>query len=264
MRAPLRALLSLGLIAAPVRVAAATPPVAPAEQGRLAVEPDEVGVNLFFSGATLHVRGTIPAGHDAAILCAGNETALSLRRKGRVWGFVWMNTAEVAFDRVPAAYVLHTSVPLARLGPAALLERLGVGFDGLEARSAFHGPPGERRAVFDELVRLKEREELFSLGEGAAMLGRGARGELEVSTDIFLPARTPPGDYRITLLSFHGGEGGAVAETAVTVRQVGLAAYTSRTARERGLLYGVVAVLVAIAAGMATGFVFGRGSRRPR
>jgi uncharacterized protein (TIGR02186 family) len=264
MRVPLLALVSLGLAAAPARASAAPPRAAAAEQGLLVVEPEEVGVDLFFAGATLHVRGAIPAGHDdAAVLCAGNETALSLRRKGRVWGVLWMNTSEVAFDRVPAVYVLHTSVPLARLGSAALLERLGVGFDGLEARTGFDGPAGERRAVFDELVRLKKREGLFSLGEGAAMLGRGARGEVEVSTDVFLPARTPPGDYRITLFSFHGGEGGTVAETAVAVQQVGLAAFTSRTARERGLLYGVFAVLVAIAAGMATGFVFGRGPRGP-
>ena len=263
MRAPLPALLSLSLAVSAARASAGLPAANPADRVALAVEPEEVGVDLFFDGATLHVRGAIPAGHEGAILCAGKETALGLQRKGRVWGFLWMNTSEVVFDRVPSVYVLHTSAPLARLGPAGLLERLGVGFDSLEKRTGFQGPANDRRAVFDELVRLKKREELFSIAEGAAMLGRGVPGLLEMSTDIFLPARTPPGDYRIALFSFHGGEGAALAEKTVTVRQRGFAAFTSRAAHERGLLYGIVAVLVAIAAGMATGVVFGRGSRRP-
>lgn len=263
MRAPLPALLLLSLAVSAARASAGTTPANPAERVVLAVEPDEVGVDLFFNGATLHVRGAIPAGHEGAILCAGKETALSLQRKGRVWGFLWMNTSEVVFDRVPSVYVLHTSAPLARMGPAVLLERLGVGYESLEARTAFRGPPSDRSAVFNELVRLKQREGLFSIAEGAAMLGRGAPGQLEVSTDVFLPARTPPGDYRIALFSFHGGEGATVAETTVVVRQTGFAAFISRTASERGLLYGIVAVLVAIAAGMSTGVVFGRGSRRP-
>ena len=261
-RGLLLALLSAVLVAPCARATLPTPPPAPARAGTMEVEPSEVHVDLLFDGATLRVRGRVPAGHEAAVLLAGPEAPLKLHRKGRVWGFLWMNTAEVRFDAVPSAYVLHTSVPLAQLGPPELLGRLGLGLDGLEARAATDDPGGERRATFRELIRLKRREGLFAVAEGSVHVGRGEGDRRQVSTDLFLPARTPAGEYRVSLLSFLGGEGAVVAEATATIRHTGLAAFTVRAARESGLLYGVVAVLVAIGAGMLTGFVFGSGSKR--
>ena len=251
----------LVLLAAAAPAASGTAGADPVGPERLEVYPEEVGVDLLFSGATLHVRGTVPAGADAAVLCTGPETRLKLKRRGRVWGVLWMNTAEVAFERVPSVYVLCTSVPVARLGPPELLERLGVGFGSVEARAVPRDPSRDQREAFPELVKLKTREGLYDLVEGSVLLGRGERDRLDASTDLFLPARTPPGGYRIALFSFRQGEGALVAEATAVIRQTGLAAFVSRTARERGLLYGIVAVVVAIAAGMATGALFGRGGR---
>ncbi len=265
---PLALLLLLLVPAAARATTAPAAPVPSAPAGadplgpeRLEVYPEEVGVDLLFSGATLHVRGAVPAGSDAAILCTGQETRLKLKRRGRVWGVLWMNVADVVFERVPSVYVLCTSVPLARLGPPELLERLGVGFGSVEARALPRDPSRDQREAFPELVRLKRREGLFDLVEGSVLLGRGERDRLDASTDLFLPARTPPGGYRIALFSFRQGEGALVAEATAVIRQTGVAAFVSRTARERGLLYGIVAVVVAIAAGLSTGALFGRGAR---
>jgi uncharacterized protein (TIGR02186 family) len=256
-----RFLLGLTLLSGPaVAAPGETPGVATAP---LAVNPAEVRADLFFNGALLHVRGTIPAGHEAAVDCSGAEGRLSLRRKGKVWGLLWMNTGEVVFDGVPSLYLLCTSVPLSRLAPAEVLGRLRAGLDALESRAAYTGPAGEGRTLFGEMVHLKTGEGLFAVAEGAARLKPGTGGTLDVAADLFLPARTPPGDYRVRLLSFQGGDGSVVAETTVVLRQTGFAAFTSRMAHERGLLYGIVSVVLAIAAGMLTGFVFGRGSRRP-
>jgi uncharacterized protein (TIGR02186 family) len=258
----LLALGSLSLAIPAARAAAELPGANSAVQAALLVEPDDIRIDLFFNGARLHVRGTIPAGHQTAVLCTGNESKLNLRKKGQVWGFLWMNTADIAFDHVPSVYVLRTSAPVAQLAPVEVLTRLGVGYDGLEARANFQGSAGDGHALFGELVRLKKDEGLFSLEEGAALLKPGSQGRLEVSADLFLPARTPPGDYRITLYSFRDGEGAVVGETSTTLRQEGFAVFTSRMALERGLLYGIVSVVIAIAAGMLTGVAFGRGSKQ--
>jgi uncharacterized protein (TIGR02186 family) len=253
-----RALLALGV----GLVAALSGGQAPAEPAAgpamLAVTPDTVRVGLFFNGALLHVQGSVPAGHQAAVLCTGKEGRLDLKKKGRVCGLFWMNTGDVVFDHVPSVYLLCTSAPLKELAPAAVLTRFGVGVEGLEARATTGS-----QAMFGELVRLKEDEKLWSVAESTISLKPGSDGRLEAAADLFLPARTPPGEYRIRLLSFRDGEGTAAAETTAIVRQGGLAAFTSRMAHERGLLYGIVCVVLAIAAGMLTGVVFGRGSRRP-
>ncbi len=253
-------LLGLSVLALPLAAAGTSPA---ASMAPLAVTPDVVRADVFFSGALLHVRGTIPEGHQAAVVCSGAEGRLSLRRKGRVWGLFWMNTGEIAFDGVPSLYVLCTSAPVSQLAPADVLARLGAGLDALESRAVFEGPAADRRALFAELVRLKRSEGLYGVEEGAARLKPGAQGTLEVAADLYLPARTPQGEYRIRLLSFQGEAGSVRSETSVALRQTGFAAFTSRMAVERGLLYGIVSVVLAIAAGMLTGVVFGRGSRRP-
>ena len=265
MRASPRGLLALGALSLVLSAALAggqTPGDPAAGHAAVVVEPDVVRVGLFFNGALLHVQGRIQAGHQAAVVLAGNEGRLGLKRKGRVWGLFWMNTGDVAFDPVPSVYLLCTSGPLKELASAGVLTRLGVGYDGLEARTNFQGSAGDGHALFGELVRLKKNEGLFSLEEGAALLKPGSQGRLEVSADLFLPARTPPGDYRITLYSFRDGEGAIVGETSTALRQEGFAAFTSRMALERGLLYGIVSVVIAIAAGMLTGVAFGRGSKQ--
>lgn len=266
MRTSLRGLLGLGALSLFLSAARAggQTPGDPAEgHGTLAVEPDVVRVGLFFNGALLHVQGTIPAGHQAAVVCAGNEGRLDLKKKGRVWGLFWMNTGDVVFDHVPSVYLLCTSAPLKELAPAGVLSRLGVGVEALEARTAAGGSAAGREKLFGELVRLKKDERLWSIVESTLSLKPGGEGRLEAAADLFLPARTPPGEYRIRLVSFRDGEGEDVAETATAVRQEGFPAFTSRMAHERGLLYGIVSVVVAIAAGMLTGVIFGRGSRRP-
>ncbi len=259
----LRALGALGLAVLATRSGGQTPGDPAEGHGTLSVEPDVVRVGLFFNGALLHVHGTIPAGQKAAVVCEGSEGRLDLKRKGRVWGLFWMNTGDVAFDHVPSVYLLCTSGPLRDLAPAGVLARLGVGVDALEARATAGEAAAGSAALFGELVRLKKGEGLWSLVEGTVSLKPGGEGRLEVAADLFLPAKTPPGEYRVRLFSFRDGEGAAVAGTAMIVQQVGFAAFTSRMAHERGLLYGIVSVVVAIAAGMFTGVVFGRGSRRP-
>lgn len=240
----------------------ATATATPAAQGGLSIRPADIHVDLFFNGAMLQVQGTIPAGHQAAVLCVGEESRLDLKRKGRVWGLFWMNTADVALDRVPSLYVLSTSAPLAQLAPAEVLARLGVGYDGLEARTASKESADDSQATFRELVRLKRHEGLFSVSEGTTVLERGVKDRLEVSAELFVPPRTPPGSYQVRLFSFHGGEGALVGETTARLSQAGFAAFTSKMAHEHGLLYGIAAVLIAIAAGMLTGVAFGRGSKR--
>jgi uncharacterized protein (TIGR02186 family) len=262
LRNGLLALSSLSLAFQPGSTFGEMASTAPPAQSLLAVSPADIRVDLFFNGAKLQVLGTIPAGHQAAVLCVGNEGRLDLKRKGRVWGLFWMNTADLVVDHVPSLYVLSTSAPLAQLAPVEVLTRLGVGYDGLEGRTVRKGSLGDSHATFRELVRLKTHEELFSVSEGTAVLERGVPGRLEVSAELFLPPRTPPGSYQVRLFSFHNGEGDVVGEATARLRQVGFAAFISKIAHERGLLYGIASVLIAIAAGMLTGVAFGRGSKR--
>jgi hypothetical protein len=85
---------------------------------------------------------------------------------------------------------------------------------------------------------------------------------VRVSTEFHLPAKTPPGEYRILAHGFAGGEGRLLGTAQLRVVQVGMAASIRTLATEHGLLYGILAVAVAIVVGLLTGVLFGLGSKK--
>lgn len=235
------------------------PPSGSAAEPAVTVTPADVGMGLLYQGATLQVHGRIPAGADAVLLCVGADGKLVLKHKGKVWGLLWMNTGEVVFERVPTVYLLQTSTDLASLAPPEALVRLGIGYPALEERAMAGG--GEDSGWFPELVRLKERERVFGVAEGVLRPEPQQYGRAVVDSTFFLPARVPAATYDVRLYSFRDQAGVLVGSATATLRQVGTTSFVASMARRRGLLYGIVAVLVAMAAGLFTGLVFGLGGK---
>lgn len=249
-------LTPLGIVAA---VAVAAAPAAPQQVvGGINIDPAEVAAGMFYAGATVHVSAVVPMGAGVAMVCVGESHPLKLKKKGKALGVIWMNVADVSFDAVPDLYLLHTSDRLEGLAAPAILEELAVGYDALEARA---GPGPGAEALFGELTRLKGRDGLWGVDERGVALQPAGDGMALATTDFALPPEAPPGAYRVLIYAFRDGAGEVVAEGEVRVRQVGLAGVISSLATEHGLLYGVLAALVAVVVGLATGVIFGLGSK---
>jgi hypothetical protein len=235
---------------------------APDEAARAVIRlvPEEVEVGLFFDGRKVEVLGTVLPGYEVAVLCLGKETHLGLKRKGKVWGVLWMNVGDVAFDHIPPLYQLSTSAPLANLASPAVLEQLGIGYAGLAARA---GQGGTEQPFFPELVKIKEKEGLFAVHQGAAQLLPGAGGIGQVLAECALPPTVPLGDYEVQLFGFKEGNGELLSSKRMNVKQVGPARFISSLVDGYPLSHGFFAVIIAVAAGLLSGFVFGGSSKKP-
>jgi uncharacterized protein (TIGR02186 family) len=231
-----------------------------ARNAGLLLEPPEVSVGLFYSGTDIQVSGDAPAADGLALVVTGEEQRADLKTKGRVWGLFWMNVGEVTFEHVPAFYRLVSSAELARLASPESLIRAGAGYPALAAQSS--SGEGERGGeLFGELIKLKEREGLFGVFEGALRIEREREGMVAFSCTVHLPALAPEGSYRFRLVGFREGKGEGLAEKALRLQEVGTVASLKSLAHEHGLLYGIVAVATALAAGLLTGFLFDLGSK---
>jgi uncharacterized protein (TIGR02186 family) len=231
------------------------------ETPRAAIQlvPNEVEANLFFHGSEVEVQGTVLPGYEVAVVCRGKASHLALRRKGKVWGVLWMNVGDVAFDDIPSLYLVSTSAPLASLAPAAVLEQLGIGYPAL---AALAGQGGEEQPFFQELVKIKEKEGIFAVREGAVKLLPGAGGIRQVRAECALPSTVPMEGYEVQLFGFKEGTGELLCSKAMEVRQVGVAHFMSSLVQSHPLLHGFFAVIVAVAAGLLTGLVFGGSSKK--
>jgi uncharacterized protein (TIGR02186 family) len=225
----------------------------------LTAEPERVDIGLFFGGEQVRLAATVPSDSEVAVVISGDADPLELTVKGKVWGLLWLNVREVVFTSLPSLYLAATSAPLEALAEPRVLEDLGVGYGAVEAATGIEPDSADKDRLFAELVALKEAEGLYGVREGGVRLEPDGPGTRVMSMDFAVSPRVPPGHYRIRLLGFAGGQGRQLAVSELTVDTVGVVRFISDLARTKGLLYGVLAVIIAVAAGLVTGVLFGLG-----
>jgi uncharacterized protein (TIGR02186 family) len=228
-----------------------------APKNGVTVEPDRIGVDLFYGGAAPRVHATVPAGDQVVVRLMGKRERVELKTKGKVGGVLWMNVGEVALESVPTAYLVATSVPLAELAPEPELDRFDVGYAAL-ARHA-----GPDAAAFRQFVKLKKQEGVYRVDEGAVSLQPTGAKQATLSVSIPLPARSPVGDYKVEVIGFDHGRGHEIGTASLRLEHAGLVRTLRSLAVNRSLIYGFAAVFVAIVAGVLTGLIFGRRAGGP-
>ena len=246
--------LLLGVLACVATVAPALGADAGPRSVPLTVEPARVEIGLLYGGVDLAVSTEVEPGVEVAVLVTGPSSELVLREQARRWGLFWAPAGEVRFDDVPSLYLLRTTTALEGLAPAHVLEDLGIGYPSLHATLGRE----TRDDLFRELIVLKESEGLFSVTV-ASDEGRGATttGGSSFQTTLHIPARAPASTYSVWLFAFRDGQLLARAADTLELEEAGFVKFVSSLAETHGLAYGVFAVVVAVAAGLLVGFLFG-------
>lgn len=220
----------------------------------LRLSPNEVDIGTFFEGATVELKGTIPAGTTAVVEVVGSEAAEHLLRKGRRGG-LWMSVGEIQVHHAPSLYLLLSSSP-------EIPELTGTptpwGFTALSKRVKFSGrlEVSEQSKFFQEFMGLKRDEELYRLLPGALKTSASQEGQVAIRGVLPLPAKVPTGQYQVRLAVIGEGRLLAHQDAVLTVKMVGFPAMLAHMARQQGLLYGVVAVVIAIVTGFLMGILF--------
>jgi hypothetical protein len=226
----------------------------------LRIDPTEIPIKLFYSGAHVHVTGVSRGTPDLLLLCTGETHTVELKEKQQLWGFLWVSAGDISFHNVPSFYALVTS----NSNGIALSEwtRAGLGFSAMEAQVVPQAAEERQHRCFSELLKLKKHEGVYSIQEKGLEVHPLGDGWQEFSTDVFFPSATGPGTYRFHLMGYDEGKAVELAGGMVSVRLAGTAAFIRSLSLEHGLLYGIFSVLVALCAGLLTGLVFGRRSRK--
>ena len=220
--------------------------------------PAVVKADLMFAGESVKVSAAVPHGANVAVLCTGKAGAVRLKRKGKVWGVLWMNTGEASFGHVPSLYQLSTSAPLSKLASDEELARLGLGYSALAAAAE---PEEGSAELFGAFSKLKEREGTYALRPGTVKVTPGDSRD-RIEAECPLPSKAQMGQYHVRVLAFDGGKLVQKTEKPLELRQVRLARFIADLARERGTAYGILAVGIAIIAGLGTGLLFGLKSSK--
>lgn len=230
-------------------------PRAPAPPITVRVSAPVIRITPRYAGELVRVQGTAPAGAAVVVKLTSFREAAHASRKAKVGPF-WLSVGQVRFGNVPRMFKIKSTAPLDDILSTAEQVRYRLGPAGLKA-SLQVTPDTDREVYLDELIRIREGDRLFSFRDGAVH-----RTGTAYSATFYWPPKGSPGRYRIEAYAVRGGRVVGMAQTWVEVRAVGVEAWVRALAREHGVLYGLFAVGVAVATGLAAYLVFGLGGRR--
>ncbi len=258
MRYTLSLFVLLAALALPVRAAEEAPPK---EEVQADISTREISIKADFRGIEILIFGSVdfgdPAtadkgGYDVVVVIEGPSAPIVARRKERVAG-IWINSKGETFPSVPGFYAVLASRPLRAITSDKELKALGIGLNTLDFGRPAYGELKDS-AYRAAVIRLKQEQELFQEhDDGVAFIGRSL-----FRATVDLPVNVPIGRYASTVYLFRDGGLISKKESTIEVSKAGFERMIYLLAFERPFLYGLLAVAMAVLAGLAGWFAFRR------
>jgi uncharacterized protein (TIGR02186 family) len=228
-------------------------PAHAAGDSTIEVTPQAVVMGAQYNGQNLTVTGTVPEGTDVVLRFTGAPADMHLREKGKLFGLLWMNVGKVSVKNVPRVCLVDSSRPFDQIGAAATPFRLEGLRDAIEIEEAAKSPDLD---IAHELVLLKQRDGLYHESEGGVQLAPAADGVQQFTATLHVPSALATGKYVVEAIALHDGTVVNKASVPVEAKLTGFPLWLNNLAFDNGLMYGIMATLVAIFSGLAIGMVF--------
>jgi len=251
---------------------AAPPPVAPLdlsmppERVEADVSTRSVAVTSAFTGTEIIVFGAIGNSrqrddgepiYDLVVILEGTVAPLIVRRKSRMAG-IWINTRSARFERIPSYYAISATREIRQIAARRVLRDNQIGFShiqmDLSPREEKRIGPNELAELRRAVIRIKQDEGLYKQDPG----GVEFIGNSLFRASVKLPANVPVGPLTTRVFLFRNGRLLHGFSANVPMQREGIERVLHSFAFEQPFFYGVFAVLLAVAAGLAASAVFSR------
>lgn len=241
----------------------AYPKQAQATSIQIGVSVDKIPVSSGFNGTELVVFGSIEGvsldalnrgEYSVVVKVKGGRQDVVIRQKERTLG-IWINNEAEEFKNVPTFYSVLSDRPLTDIADTQVLSRAGLGIENLgsdlfaEEENKFILTDTE---FGEALRRIRKDDGLFI---------ENPEGLTKLSPSLFratvvLPPNVPIGVHEVTAYLFRNGQQLTSKTGSYEIGKVGFERWIYNLAHEQGLLYGIMAVLLAIFTGWAANAIF--------
>ena len=262
MRAALSLAALLAIASAPAWAAepAAGQPT-PSEELQSELSTREISIQANFTGIEILIYGSIDFSqtkapdtgvYDVVIVIRAPSHPVVARRKERVAG-IWVNGTGEIYPSVPGFYAALSTRPFRAITSDETLKTLGIGLSNLDLGRVSKDDPDEE-TVRSAVIRLKQKQDLFQEHDDAvAFVGRSL-----FRATIALPVNVPIGRYTADIYLFRDGQAISKNQSTLEVNKAGFERTIYMLAFRHPFIYGLLAVLVAVLAGLAGWYAFRR------
>lgn len=185
-----------------------------------------------------------PRPFDVIITVEGPRQPVAIWRKARRFG-IWVNVDVAYMASVPSFYAVATTAPLDRIltpeEDARHRISAGQAIRAEQVTSAVADPETYPR----ELLRIREAAQAYQRLERWVYMDR----DILFRANVRLPTNLTEGAYTTRMYLVRDGEVVHQYRTAIFVRKEGLEQWLSHLAYNQPLLYGLLALGIALAAG---------------
>lgn len=210
-----------------------------------------VRITTGFTGTKVLLFGAKEGDGRVVVIVEGPRHPLTVRRKSRIAG-IWVNRSEVHFNDVPSFYQVLSSEPLEQWLPLKTRDLYQIGVEYLKLEPDQDVGPAQASQFRDALIRNMQRIGRYGVLEGkVTVLG----GQL-FRADLFLPANLPTGFYSIEVMLVQGGDVKTIQSTPLLVTKSGIGADVFEMAYSYPALYGLMAIAIAVLAGLGANAIF--------
>lgn len=204
-----------------------------------------IAITTGFTGADVLLFGAVEGEGEIVVTVTGPRSDVTVRRKERVAG-IWANVESVTFDNAPSFYAVASTEPLENVASADIRQRQEIGIENLYLRPDDSAVDPGTEAIFRAgLIRNKQAAGLYS----ESVLPITVLSNRLFRTRIHLPANVATGTYTVAVYFLRDGSAVHAQTTPLVVSKTGIGADIFLFAHGNSAAYGVLAIIIAIAAG---------------
>ncbi len=219
----------------------------------VAVKTDFAGTRLLLFGAL--VGGREAKSPDIIVVVRGPARSFVLHRKKKL-GPIWINANERIFRSAPAYYALLSTRPLNEIASPQNRRSHGIGLMALQDHLLATGEGfvslRETWQYASAFVRLMRKKGLYRIDEHGVSMS----GPYLFRAQFDLPANVSLGVYEADVHLFSQGRLLGRFSAPLTIEKRGFERFVYEMAHRRPLLYGLVAAIIALTAGVGAAAVF--------
>jgi uncharacterized protein (TIGR02186 family) len=223
---------------------------------RVTVTPNYSGEELVLFGSVEKDAST-PADrktYDLVVTVMGPRADMVTRRKERTFG-IWINTDYRQFLEVPSYLALFANRSFEAITSPEIARRQQVGLNNVLLTQRVGGDYADvvpNDAFRSGFIRLRTQRGLYREDPSAVTFLTPTL----FRTGIPLPAEVPIGTYEVEIKLFADGAFIGKTETAFEIVKVGFEQFVATTARQNGLIYGLITAAMALMTGWMASIVF--------